>query len=90
MAQAKEKLSKEAKEFRTEFTKTVSTLIISAFSLIAALAWNSAITQTITRYLKPGSRTLSWFLYAIIVTIIAVIVTIYFGRLTAKYKKEEK
>ena len=86
----KKELTKEMREFRTELAKTISTLIVSAFSLVAALAWNNAITQTISRYLRPGSQILSLYFYAIIVTLIAVTIGFYAGKITAKYKEEEK
>lgn len=67
----------ELRRVESDFFRTVSTLIISAFSLVAALAWNTAITKTLEHYLalKPDSGTLSWLIYALIVTVIAVIVT---------------
>jgi len=86
----KERISKEGRAFKAEFFKTVSTMVVAAFSLVAALAWNNAITETLQRYLNPGSRILSWFLYAVIVTLIAVLVTYYVGRISAKFTNEEK
>ena len=85
----KEAKTKEVREFRTELVKTISTLVISAFSLVAALAWNSAITKTIEKYLTPGSSIISWFIYALGVTILAVLVTLYLSGLTEKFKQEE-
>ncbi|MCX6806707.1 MAG: DUF5654 family protein [Candidatus Berkelbacteria bacterium] len=86
----KEKVQKEVKKIKSEFVKTLTTFVVSAFGLVAALAWNKAITEIISKYLTPGSSIISWILYAILVTIVAVLVTIYLGRLTEKFKIEEE
>jgi len=85
----------EIRRVEAEFFKTISTLIVSAFSLVAALAWNTAITKILEDYLslsKPDSGIASWIIYAVIVTLLAVIVTVYVGRLaerlSAKHEKQ--
>jgi len=61
------------------------TLFSSALGLIAALAWNEAITEYITLYIKPylakGSGVISLFIYAILITAITVIVAMQMARL---------
>lgn len=84
------KVGKEIKKVQTEFLKTLTGLITSAFGLVAALAWNKAITEVINKYLNPGEGIISWILYALLVTFIAVIVTVYLGRLAEKYKEAEE
>ena len=59
MNESRQRMTHEIKKFRTEFIKTIATLIISAFSLIAALAWNSAITETLKKYYSPGNTMIS-------------------------------
>lgn len=58
----------------------VITLISTSFGLVAALAWNEAIKEYVTVFIKPyfakGSGVISLFIYAIAITIIAVIITI--------------
>lgn len=83
----------ELKTIEMEFFKTVSTLVISAFSLVAALAWNTAITKILERYLalnKPDAGLTSWIIYAVIVTALAVFVTVYVGRLAERFKRQEE
>ena len=70
-----------------KFFEQLTVFITGAFSLVAALAWNSAITDLISRYIKPGRNTLSLFIYAVTVTVIAVFVTIYLGRIAKRFKK---
>lgn len=70
-----------------KFFEQLATFITAAFSLIAALAWNSAITDLISRYIKAGNNTLSLFIYAVVVTFLAVFVTIQVGKIAEKIKK---
>jgi hypothetical protein len=72
--------------------KTVATLITTAFALVAGLAWNEAIKAVITQFLKSGDEVIGLLIYAIIVTIIAVVTTLFIGRTLAKagIENEEK
>ncbi|TSC96995.1 MAG: hypothetical protein CEN88_236 [Candidatus Berkelbacteria bacterium Licking1014_2] len=74
-------LNKTTKKIGREYFKTVAAMLGSAFGLIAALAWNEAIRDLIDRYISPGSTLLSKFIYAIIATILVVLVAIWLGRL---------
>lgn len=82
-------LKGEISRVEHEFFRTITTMVASAFGLVAALAWNTAITKILERYaqLKPESSVFSWLAYAIVVTLIAVLITVYLGRL-AKDKSE--
>jgi len=73
------------KAFRIMVLETIAALMTAAFGLIAALAWNDAIGTTVRSVFKadPG---VGLFIYAIIVTAIAVIATILIGRALAKMK----
>lgn len=62
----------------------VSTLVISAFGLVAALAWNNAIQKVISLFLNVSDQTFGLIAYAVIVTLIAILVTIYMTRLSSK------
>ena len=76
---------------KSELIEKMSTLIIAAFGLIAALAWNDAIKAL---FVGPcGSEgagalcTLSFggpWVYAIIVTLLAVIATIWIAKIAKK------
>jgi hypothetical protein len=71
--------------------KQMLTLATSGFGLVAALAWNTAIQELVTTYIKPylsqGSGFVSLVIYAVIVTIIAVMVTINLSRIIQKLEK---
>lgn len=81
---------------KKEVIEKLETLITAAFGLVAALAWNDAIRAL---FVGPcgannaGSLCMlaskgPW-IYAIFVTILAVIVTIWIGSLTKKHKSDQ-
>jgi len=64
----------------------LATLITAAFGLVAALAWNGAI-QSIFKELFGTSDSLgAMLIYAVVVTIIAVIATIWIGKIESRAK----
>lgn len=74
--------------FRKELIQQLITLSTSAFGLAAALAWNDTIQQTVKDFIEPrlpGSGILSRFIYAILVTILAVIITLQLSRLASRW-----
>ena len=88
------KESKEEKSLRVEVIKQMVTLSTSGFGLVAALAWNSLIQEVVNTYVKkwlPGnSGIISLLIYAVIVTILAVFVTIQLSRLAQKLQKQSQ
>ena len=64
--------------------QSMITLAIAALGLVAALAWNDAIKETIIRFLGNGDSLASKYLYAIIATAIAVAVVLILARIAAK------
>jgi ABC-type multidrug transport system fused ATPase/permease subunit len=78
------KLKREARAAQREVLNKTLTLIISAFGLIAALAWNDAIKALLASVFRQEAGIMSLFIYAILITILAVLVTIYSSRVSAK------
>jgi uncharacterized membrane protein (DUF106 family) len=84
------KKSKETKKraLHRELVAQLLTLAASAFGLVAALAWNEVIRETINTYIKPiiggDSGIISLFTYALTVTILAVTVTYYLSKVKEK------
>jgi len=71
---------------KKDVIEKLAALITAAFGLVAALAWNGAI-QAIFKEVFGASDNISAMLtYAIIVTIIAVIITIWIGKVESKAK----
>ena len=71
---------------KTEILDKIAALVTAAFGLVAALAWNDAIKAIFKEVFGDQSTIGPMLLYAIIVTIIAVILTIIVARATAKAK----
>ncbi|MBV8363052.1 MAG: hypothetical protein JO193_00645 [Candidatus Eremiobacteraeota bacterium] len=61
-------------EVKPTYLGTMIALATAAFGLIAALAWNTAITDFFKHFFPAGQGILSEFIYAIIITIIAVLI----------------
>ena len=72
---------------KTAITQMLS-LATSGFGLVAALAWNEVVKETVNLHIKPyfpkGSGLLSLLIYAVVITIIAVTVTLQLTFLSQK------
>lgn len=82
------KKKNNTQSFHREIFKQLITLSTSAFGLAAALAWNETIQQTVKEFIEPrlpGSGILSRFIYAILVTLLAVIITFQLSRLASRW-----
>lgn len=77
------------KQFQHEYFRTISTMAISGFSLVAALAWNELIKALIDLYIPRGSSVISHLIYAIVVTTVVVVVTMYLGSAAKRYDKKQ-
>jgi hypothetical protein len=64
--------------------QTFITLMSSAFGLVAALAWNEAIKTWLEQWLGKDEGLTPLFLYAIIVTLVAIITVLLLARAAAK------
>lgn len=74
-------------KFRVQLLEAMSTLIIGAFGLVAALAWNEAIREFIKLILPANSNgVLGLMVYASVVTVLAVVMTILITRSVKKAK----
>lgn len=75
----------EEKAFHVELISRMVLLSTSGFGLVAALAWNNVVQEFVNTYLKKwlpsGSGVLSLLIYAIIITVLAVLVTYELSKL---------
>jgi len=70
-----------------EVIEKIAALITAAFGLVAALAWNQAIIAIFKEIFGDNWEGVPQMLtYAIIVTILAVILTIWIGRVAERHK----
>ena len=70
--------------------ETILALITTAFAFVAGEAWNSAIQALIESVIGAGDALPSLFTYAIVVTIIAVVVTILIARVAGRMGIEDE
>ncbi|EKE12343.1 MAG: hypothetical protein ACD_13C00236G0010 [uncultured bacterium] len=85
MPKAVHKIRKNVSDVKREVLKQMLTLAASGFGLVAALAWNNLIQEIVAQYIKPmlggASGIISLLIYAILVTVLAVVVTYNLSKL---------
>lgn len=88
---ANAKPASKRKRLSVQIVRQMLQLATSGFGLVAALAWNSVIQEFVNTQIKPflpkGSGVISLFIYALVVTAIAVIVTYQLTQLTEKLEE---
>jgi len=77
-------------ELEREVREKTLGYILTSFGLVAGLAWNEAIKAFIDRYFdSPGNGLKAKFIYALLMTVVVVAVSLYLSRIF-KVKKPEK
>ena len=71
-------------EVKSSYIGTMIALATVAFGLLAAGAWNKFIADLIAIFLKPGSGVVAELIYAVLVTILAIVVIQALGKLAAR------
>jgi hypothetical protein len=72
------------------YLATMIALASAAFGIIAALAWNTFITDLIKTFLPAGKGLLPELIYAVIITIIGVAVLSQLGKLAERVGGKSK
>lgn len=72
--------TKKQKDVKIEFFAKLTTLIATAFGLVAALAWNDAIQSFFKLLPIQNQQVGAKFIYAILITVIVVLVIYYFNQ----------
>ncbi len=89
MAGKSKNTKNEQKKLHVEVVRQMLTLATSGFGLVSALAWNSFIQELVNTYVKnylpEGSKLVSLFIYAVIVTTLAVTVTLQLTKLLKSF-----
>lgn len=65
------------KELRNNVITQTITFVTAAFGVVAALAWNEAIKAWLDSFIKTGNGAIALTIYAVIVTIISVIISMF-------------
>lgn len=84
------RIRKKVSGLGREVTAQVLNLMTSSFGLVAALAWNDAVQSAFKEYLPTSSDIPAKFIYAILISVLIVFVTMNLTKLAnaAKGKKE--
>jgi len=90
----KKNLKKVVLDHQKDAIKQMLTLATNGFGLVAALAWNNVIQEFINEYVKKwftvGSGLVSLLLYAVLITLLAVSVTLQLSSLSEKLEKHKE
>lgn len=86
----KEKLKAETKKIKNEAREKILGYFLTALGLVAAFAWNDAV-KSLIEFLFPLSNNvlIAKFGYAIFITLIVVIFSIYLTRLLKKNENQK-
>ncbi|HLM54901.1 MAG TPA: DUF5654 family protein [Pyrinomonadaceae bacterium] len=66
------------------FLQTMITLASASLGLVAALAWNEAIRETILRVFGKDEGLVGLYVYAVIATVIAIVVLLILARAASR------
>ena len=82
-----DKPTKTQTSMRIEILEKMQLLATAGFGLVAALAWNSAIQDLFNLFFPNRESLLAKFLYAIVITVLIVLVTSRLGKVIAILKE---
>jgi hypothetical protein len=87
----KKKIKEEIHDVRLEVRNRTIGYIVAAFGLVAGLAWNDAIKALID-YIFPATKNglQAKFIYATLITLVAVFFTVYLMRLLKKDEEKQE
>lgn len=87
MSKIKSKIQSEIEEVKQEVRNKTVGYIVTAFGLVAGLAWNDAV-KALIEYLFPAQKNTlqAKFIYALIITLVVVFLSVYL----VKFFREEK
>lgn len=71
-------------DVKSGYIGTMIALATVAFGLLAAGAWNKFIADLIAIFLKPGSGVWAELLYAVLITVIAIVVIQALGKVAER------
>ena len=78
-------LMQEFHETKNAIKENLLTLVVAAFTLVAALAWNDAVRSLVKIIFPQGNGgIISKFVYSIIVTIIVAVISLRLRKIASK------
>lgn len=85
------KKTEKEKKLHVELIRQMLSLATAGFGLVAALAWNTVIQETVNTYIKPyfpNGSLISLLIYALVITVIAVLVTYQLSKILQRVDSE--
>lgn len=82
---------KSDKPFHQQLLKQLITLSTTGFGLAAALAWNETIQGFVNQFIEPrvpGSGLISKLIYALIITLFAVLITYQLSKISTHLSRK--
>jgi len=87
-----DEVTEKARKYQLAVVRQMLKLATSGFGLVAALAWNELIKTAINDYIRNrisiGSSIISLAIYAIIITVLAVTVTLQLSKLAERLEEK--
>ncbi len=80
----------KVKSLREEILDKMGALVTAAFGLVAALAWNEAIKAIFKEVFGTQETLIPMIIYASVVTVIAVVITLIIAKGISKAKRQSK
>lgn len=83
----------EKKSFKKELLEQMVSLSTAGFGLVAALAWNEAIKSFVEQYIQPyfpNTAIYYKFFYALLITILAVLITYQLSQIRSRFENRNK
>lgn len=84
----KKPITKRVTGATREVTAQILNLATSSLGLVAALAWNDAVQSIFKEYFPTGSGIVAKLIYAVIVSVLIVIITINLTKLAQLAKNK--
>ncbi|HEY5601260.1 MAG TPA: DUF5654 family protein [Patescibacteria group bacterium] len=75
---------------KSQVVQRLSDLVTAALGLVAALAWNDAVQVLFAKLFGAPDQLTAKLIYAVTVTVIAVVAAIWIGRVAQKLTPKEK
>jgi hypothetical protein len=75
--------ARKAGRFSREFVVTVISVVTTAFGVVVALAWNTALSNWLGN-LSKDARTIGLFIYALLITFAAVLAIVILSRVARR------
>lgn len=76
--------ARKAGRFSREFLVTVISVVTTAFGVVVALAWNTALSNWLGGLSGKDTQTIALFVYALVITLLAVLAIVILSRVARR------